>query len=364
MNMHRMLCSLAMAFLLLWSSRTVADESTEPTGTPSASAAGPAQPSAARASTYQAASAADRIGEPRRANGLTMVPAQAPTAAKPSEAPQPKVESQPSSPAWPAGADPAEAQANSLIPVIDPALLKLKAQIKSVRLSLAETTGRLIVTDKNLSSSTVDVERLRSENTSLREGLAKAETVAKKAEEEVAVRRQEMRILEGRGGAGGSGATGLGLILALAVSLLLAIAVFGQGKRLRTMLAALSKPKADESRQEQLRAQLRDEQQKAQRLEEECKRLREASNRTTATMTSSGGKGAKPEQLRRELRDLRAAAEDQKRAAEARVQALEAEVQKLSDENRQLDGALNRATDKLVFLGHDEVEETTSPSVD
>jgi hypothetical protein len=243
----------------------------------------------------------------------------------------------------------------------DPALLKLKAQIKTVRLSLAEATGRLIVTEKNLTGTSSDLERMRGENVSLRTGLTKAETISKMAQEELAVRRAEMRALEQRPTGSGSST---GLLLSLAVSLILAAAVFGQGKRLHRMVARLPDGRAEEKRREELRAQLVEEQQRAQRLEEEAKRLREVGSRPTVSMTAAGGKSGKVEIIRRELRDVRSAAEEQKRTADARIESLEAEVQRLANEKLSLDEALAKANEKLVFLGHDEPEEKTAPTID
>jgi len=253
-------------------------------------------------------------------------------------------------------------QVTSSAPSDDPALLKLKSQIKTVRLSLAEATGRLTVTERNLTGATTDVDHLRGENVSLRTGLTKAETISKMAQEELALRRQEMRDLEQR--PAGSGSSSTSLVLSLAVSLILAAAVFGQGKRLHRMVARLPDGKAEEQRQEALRAQLREEQQKAQRLEEEAKRLREAGSRPTVTMTAAGGKSGKMEIIRRELRDVRTAAEEQKRTADIRIESLETEVQKLAAERLSLDEALAKANEKLVFLGHDEPEEKTAPTID
>lgn len=244
----------------------------------------------------------------------------------------------------------------------DVLMLRLKAQIKSVRLSLAEATGRLAVTDKDLSSASADNGRLRAENTSLQTNLAKAETASKKAEDEVAARRREMQVLEQRvSGSGPSGSLAVALVLALLVSSVLAVAVFGHGKQLRSIAERLPDGDSEKRRLAQLRTQLEEEQQRAVRLEDECKRLRETSNKPVPVAAAQpGSKRDKLEGLRRELSEARTTADEQRRVAADRIQALEAEVQKLAGQNQKLEQALGKANEKLIFLGHDEPEETTT----
>lgn len=332
--MRKLLCSLGTVALLVWASGTLADEAAATNGK--------------SATVQQAASAL--LVPPSPATKSTPAAAQANT-----PLPRPEAAS-PTKPAVPP-ASPGADKGQAAPPMDDAMMLRLKAQIKSVRLSLAEATGRLSVTEKDLGTTSVDNGRLRAENTSLQTSLVRAETASKKAEEEVAVRRQEMRLLEQRGGAG-TGSLSVALVLALLVSSVLAVAVFGHGKRLRTIVERLPDASGDERRQEQLRAQLKDEREKSTKLEEECKRLRDVSSRLPPA-PAPGSKRDKAEGLRRELNDARTAAEEQKRAAAERVQALEAEIKKLTGENQRLDQALSKANEKLVFLGHDEPEVTT-----
>jgi chromosome segregation ATPase len=279
---------------------------------------------------------------------------------------------------------------------------KLKYQIKTVRLSLADTHGRLAVTEKELSTATRENGQLRSENTNLRVGLAKAETVARKSEEELAYRRQEAKTLQARPSSG-SGALAVGLLLSLVVTGLLALVLFGQGDKLRAALNRVHGGKADEKRQDQLSAQLKEEQQRSHRLEEEIQRLRAAAE--SQSNAPAGSKKEKLDCMRRELREARAAAEAEKRQAderiqrletelarivadkqevtehaqklepavarltaeklevEERIQVLEPEVARLTVEKLRLERAVAKAHQKLIFLGHDEPEDTLPPIV-
>lgn len=346
--MRMLLCSSGIAFLLMSGAGTLADETPAARNAQTATVQSPPAPSA----PGQAA-----LTAPERATATAAGPATTVTKADDSAPAKPSGQGDQTAPSAPP----------------DPLLFKLKAQIKTVRLALAETSGRLTVTEKNLVAATADIDHLRGENTALRTGLTRAETASKKTEEELAARRQEMRDLSAQRSPDAAGTFPTGLVLSLAVSLVLALAVLGQGKRLSKLAARLPADPADQKpgqerddpRHEQLRTQLKDEQQKAQRLEEQ---LRQASNRTA---DEPGSKGGKLESIRRELRDLRAEAgrlqkdqKEQKRTAEARIQALEAEVEKLSTANQKLDQALAKANEKLIFLGHDDPEDTTAPNVD
>jgi predicted nucleic acid-binding Zn-ribbon protein len=302
-------------------------------------------------------------------------------------------------------------------------MTKLKHQIKTVRLSLADTQGRLAVTEKDLTTATTENAQLRSDNVSLRVGLAKAETVAKKSEDELGHRRQEVKTLQ-TARPTGWGVLAVGLLFSVAISGLMALLLFYQGGKLGTIADRIEDEQAQGKRHEQLQAQLKEEQQRAQRLEDESLRLRAlAENQTKAP---AGSKREKLEQLRRELRDARAAAEADKRQADERIEKLEAELARITADKQQveervaklepemaelaaqkqqlvehaqklepqverltvekaeaeersrqlahdaarlmaeklrLQHALAKANEKLVFLGHDEPEDTLPPVV-
>jgi chromosome segregation ATPase len=212
---------------------------------------------------------------------------------------------------------------------------KLKYQIKTVRLSLAETQGRLAVTEKDLSTAASETAQLRSDNTNLRVGLVKAETVAKKSEEELAYRRQEAKAPQAVRTSSGSGALAVGLLLSLVIAGLLAVVLFGQGEKLRTILSRMHDGKADDKLHDQLRTQLREQQQQSQRFEEELNRLRaEAERQSNAP---AGSKRERLDNMKRELREARAAVEVEKRQADERIQKLEAELARITADKQQVD---------------------------
>jgi chromosome segregation ATPase len=362
--MRKLSCSLGIALLVTWCSLTLADE---PSATAPA-ATGYVQPPTAPA----------LLPAPLPAEPLTAAPS---TGAQPKPGDKAQVRAV-------EAAEPGKAPVPSVVPQDDPTVLRLKARLKTANMSLAETSGRLAVTEKDLAAANADNSRLRTENTTLNTNLAKAETSGKKAEEEVTARRQEVRSLTDRLATLKTASSGssTAVVFALTVALILAAVVFGQGSKIRRLLARLPDGKADDKRLEQLRAQLKDEQQKATRLDEECQRLREASNRATASVGGSGSKKDKIEQARRELRETKAAAEAQKRSADERIAALEAaqatldadrraddekitaleaEVARLSKANQKLEAALAKANEKLTFLGHEddtlEISHTPSP---
>jgi predicted nuclease with TOPRIM domain len=339
--MRKLLCSLGIALLATWGTVTLAEQ-------PSAT-----DPSAA---------------------GYVQAPLP-PAPAQPTALPAETAPAAPALPAQTGSEHQAVAPAGTKAAVgalEDPTVLRLKAQIKTVRLSLAETSGRLSVIEKDLLAATADNTRLRTENTTLHTDLSRSETVGKKAEEEVAARRQEVSSLTDRLASlkTSAGGTSTALVFALTVALILAAVVFGQGSKIRRMLARLPDGKGEEKRLERLRSQLEEEQQKAVRLDEECQRLREASNRTTTTLgvAGPGSKKDKIEQARRELREAKAAAEAQKRADadkltalqadlranDEKLTALEAEVARLTEANHKLERLLAKANEKLTFLGHEE----------
>jgi chromosome segregation ATPase len=226
---------------------------------------------------------------------------------------------------------------------------KLKFQIKSVRLSLAETQGRLAVTEKDLSTTIGENAQLRSENSNLRVGLTKAETVAKKSEDELALRRQEAKTKQTARPSSGPGAFTVGLLLSLVIITgLLAVMQFGQGEKLRTILSRQPDQAADK-RHEQLSARLKQEQQRAERLDEEIKLLRAATADSQAN-GPVGGKREKPETMRRELREARAAAEAEKRLADERIQKMETELALITADKRQTEERLQKLEPELTQL--------------
>jgi chromosome segregation ATPase len=309
----------------------------------------------------------------------------------------------------PSASDSAPGAANA---PVDPEMMKLKHQIKSVRLSLAETQGRLAVTEKDLVTGSSENTQLRADNGNLRVGLAKAETVAKKSEDELSHRRQEVKTLVAARPSS-TGVLAVGLLLSLAVTGILAVLLFRQGGKLGTIATRLDETVAQDKRHDQVRALLKDEQQRAQRLDEEIKRLRVAAE--SQPSQPAGGKRDKLDNLRRELREARTAAEAEKRQADERIQTLEAELLRLTADKRQseervqklepvreqleklepeverltaektdaeqrsralahsvarvtaeklrLEHALAKANEKLVFLGQEEAEDTLPPIV-
>jgi len=349
--MRRLMSSLGIAILLIWGSGTLADESSV-TGSTPGQVTGDVQPSAPLP-TVEPAELLPRTETPAKVEGRPAETVPAPALEKVEKAPGP-------------------------LPPVDLAVLKLKAQIKTVRLSLAETTGRLAVTERDLTTANADNTRLRAENTALQTNLAKAETIGKKAEEEVIVRRQEMRTLEQRGASTPSGSSPVGLLLALAVAMILAVVALNQGGKLRRILSRLPDGKVEEKRLEQLRtqlqAQIKDEKQRSLHLEEECKRLRDANNRpsvpanvshaSSASNVGGGSKRDKVEQARRELREARAAAEAQKRASDERIQTLETKMEQISAANRKLEVLLAKANEKLNVIAPEEVVEMTAANPD
>jgi DNA repair exonuclease SbcCD ATPase subunit len=344
--MRKLSCSLGIALLVTWGSGTLADEPL---------ATGYVQPPTQPA-PLQPAPLPSAAGEtPPRPDGNASARAGEPAALPVEKAVPP----------------------TSVVPPADPLLLKLKAQIKTVRLSLAEATGRLAVTEKDLATANADVNQLRTANTTLHANLAKAETIGKKAEEEVAVRRKEVSSLTERlAKKPSSGGSSTALVFALVLAMILSVVVFSLGGKVRRSLDRLPDGKAEEKRLEQLRVQLKDEQQKALRLDEECSRLRDANNRPANGGGGAGSKKDKIEQARREAREARAEADAQKRAAAEKVAALQAEAQATADvqkratdekitaleteveqlvaANRRLEELLAKANEKLTFLGHDE----------
>ena len=233
---------------------------------------------------------------------------------------------------------------------------KLKHQIKTVRLSLADTQGRLVVTEKDLSTASTENVQLRSDTTSLRVGLAKAETITKKSEEELGHRRQEVKALQ-TARPSGSGTLIVVLLLCLVSTGMLAVVLFGQGSKLRTILDRMRDAKADERRFEQLRAQLEEEQQRSQRFQAESQRLETvAQSQRLETVAQSqanapaGSKREKLDHMRRELREAQNAAEAEKRRADERIQKLEAEMARISSDKQGVDERMQKLEPEMAQL--------------
>ena len=226
-------------------------------------------------------------------------------------------------------------------------MTKLKHQIKSVRLSLADTQGRLVVTEKDLSTASTENVQLRSDTTSLRVGLAKAETITKKSEEELGHRRQEVKALQ-TARPSGSGTLIVVLLLCLVSTGMLAVVLFGQGSKLRMILDRMRDAKADERRVEQLRAQLEEEQQRAQRYQEESQRLKTVAQ--SQASAPAGSKREKLEHMRRELREAQTAAEAEKRRADERIQKLEAEMVRISADKQGVDERMQKLEPEMAQL--------------
>lgn len=226
-------------------------------------------------------------------------------------------------------------------------MTKLKHQIKSVRLSLADTQGRLVVTDKDLSTASTENTQLRSDTTSLRVGLAKAETIARKSEEELGHRRQEVKGLQ-TARPSVSGTLIVVLLLCLVSTGMLAVVLFGQGSKLRTILDRMRDAKPDERRVEQLSAQLKEEQQRSQRFQEESQRLKTvAQNQDHAP---AGSKREKLDHTRRELREAQTAAEAAKRRADERIEKLEAELARISSDKQGVDERIEKFEPEMAQL--------------
>lgn len=231
---------------------------------------------------------------------------------------------------------------------------KLKHQIKATRLSLADTQGRLAVTEKDLANATGENTQLRADGTNLRVGLAKAETVAKKSEEELGLRRQEVRTLQTARHSG----WGM-LVFVLALSLvtvgMLAAVLFRHGSRLRTILERLQDANAVDRRLEQLRAELKEEQERSRRLADE--RLRAPtvpvvadSQAPSQTLAPLGSKREKLEHVRRELRQVEAAAAAEKRQSAERIGELEAELARATADRHALEQRLRALEPELAAL--------------
>ncbi len=253
-----------------------------------------------------------------------------------------------------------QAGPTGLAPSDDPLVTKLKAQIKTVRLSLAETVGRLSATERNLATASADSAHLRIENASLQVRLATAETTARKAEDEVQQRRGEMGNLVrlATAPARPSGLVLLGLLLCLAVAAFSAVLLVGQGGRLQALAARQPEPRQEQDRDAALRAELSDAQQKSLELEAECHRLRELDG---VSSPAPGSRRERFEHLRRELREVRGVAEAEKRKADGRIQALEDEVVRLSTDRQRLELAMKDAMEKLAFYGHEEAGQDAAP---
>jgi chromosome segregation ATPase len=230
---------------------------------------------------------------------------------------------------------------------------KLKHQIKATRLSLADTQGRLAVTEKDLANASGENAQLRTDTTNLRVGLAKAETVAQKSDEELGLRRQEVHTLQTARHSG----WGM-LVFVLSLSLLtvgmLAVVLLRHGSRLRAILDRLHDAKSADGRVEQLRAQLEEERERSRRLAEE--RLRAPAAAPVPAPVESqasapiGSKREKLEHVRRELRQVQAAAESEKQQATARIRELEAELVRASIERQTADQRLREIEPELAAL--------------
>jgi chromosome segregation ATPase len=226
-------------------------------------------------------------------------------------------------------------------------MTKLKHQIKSVRLSLADTQGRLVVTEKDLSTASTENAQLRSDTTSLRVGLAKTETITKKSEEELGHRRQEVKALQ-TARPSGSGTLIVVLLICLLSTGMLAVVLFGQGSKLRTILDRLRDAKADERRVEQLRAQLEEEQQRSQRFQAESQRLETVAQ--SQANAPAGSKREKLDHMRRELREAQTAVEAEKRRADGRIQKLEAEMARISSDKQGVDERMQKLEPEMAQL--------------
>jgi len=226
-------------------------------------------------------------------------------------------------------------------------MTKLKHQIKTTRLSLAETQGRLSVTEKDLASTATENTQLRADTTNLRVGLAKAETVAKKSEEELGHRRQEVQALQVARRAG-AGTLIVILLLALVSTAMLAVVLFGHGRKLRAIMENTQESKADDRRLEQLRAELKEEQQRAQRYEAESQRLRVVAE--SQSHAPPGSKREKLEHLRREVREAQAAAEAEKRRADERIQKLEAEMASIQAGKQEVEERVSKLEPELAQI--------------
>jgi chromosome segregation ATPase len=226
-------------------------------------------------------------------------------------------------------------------------MTKLKHQIKTVRLSLADTQGRLVVTEKDLSTASTENAQLRSDTTSLRVGLAKAETITKKSEEELGHRRQEVKVLQ-TARPSGSGTLIVVLLLCLVSTGMLAVVLFGQGSKLRTILDRMRDAKADERRVEQLRAQLEEEQQRSQRFQAESQRLETVAQ--SQANAPAGSKREKHDHMRRELREAQTAAEAEKRRADERIQKLEAEMARICSDKQGVDERIQKLEPEMAQL--------------
>ena len=271
-----------------------------------------------------------------------------PAAPTPAEGKPKQATSDPTGPRAPGaavGAAKAGEQPADLNPV---EMTKLKHQIKTVRLSLADTQGRLVVTEKDLSTTSTENAQLRSDTTNLRVGLAKAETIAKKSEEEVGHRRQEVKALQTARPPSGSGTLIVVLLLCLVSTAMLAVVLFGQGSKLRTILDHMRDAKADERRVEQLRAKLEEEQQRSQRFQDESQRLRTVAQ--SQASAPAGSKREKLEHMRRELREAQNAVEAEKRRADERIQRLEAEMARISSDKQGVDERMQKLEPEMAQL--------------
>jgi chromosome segregation ATPase len=240
---------------------------------------------------------------------------------------------------------------------IDPStveMTKLKYQIKTTRLSLADTQGRLAVTEKDLAATTSENAQVRSENTQLRVGLTKAETVAQKSEEELGHRRQEMMALQSAKPSH-AGVLAVGFIT-LIITVFLAVGLSRQSRKLNTVVDRMDADRAQDKRHEQVRTQLKDEQQRSQRLEEEIKHLRTAAESQVNVTLPAGSKRDKLEHMRRELREARAAAEAEKRQADERIQNLEAELARIAAERSQIDERFQKLEPEMALLATEKQE--------
>ena len=239
------------------------------------------------------------------------------------------------------GSEPADPSATEMF--------KLKHQIKTVRLSLADTQGRLAVTEKDLSAASTENAELRSDTSNLRVGLVKAETIAKKSEEELGHRRQEVKALQTqRPASSGSGTLVIVLLLCLLIAGMLAVVLFGQGSKLRTILRRMHDTEANEGRIEHLRAQLKEEQQRSQRFEEERQRLMAAAE--SQANLPVGSKREKLDRVRRDLQQAQVAAEAEKRRADERIQKLEAEIARISADKQDVDERIQQLEPKMAEL--------------
>ncbi len=270
-------------------------------------------------------------------------------AAPPQVAPAAKQSASEASTPSPSGAATAAKAGDPGKPSSDPndvEMIKLKHQIKTTRLSLADTQGRLVVTEKDLSTASAENAQLRSDSTNLRVGLTKAETIAKKSEEELVHRRQEVKTLQTR--STGTGTLVVVLLLCLTITGMLAVVLWGHGGKLRAILSHLHDTKVDDRRADQLRAELKEAQQRSQRFEEESQRLRAAAD--SQANAPAGSKREKLDQLRRQVRDAQSAAEAEKRRADERIEQLEAEMASISSEKQEASARLRRLEAEMAEL--------------